>query len=185
MLERLAGRLGRARHDGPIDQRVKGEFIAGWIDADRLAGFERGALGEKHGKALQPGLADAVGIGVAGDNESKPRFQRRLERLLIARLCMQPWRGEQDCAEHCEGGGPNLPKPSSTRVGGTTSRTPRPLAPAESTVADPARETIRFSISTNVPDSGRSDQRVSAVTWNSTTRPLPRRCAVTSGVPSP
>ncbi len=26
--------------------------------------------------------------------------------------------------------------------------------------------TMRFSISTNVPDSGRSDQRVSAVTWN-------------------
>ena len=34
------------------------------------------------------------------------------------------------------------------------------------------------------PDSGRSDQRVSAVTWNSTISPLPRRCAVTSGVPS-
>ena len=31
---------------------------------------------------------------------------------------------------------------------------------------EPARETIRLSISTNVPDSGRSDQRVSAVTWN-------------------
>ncbi len=39
-------------------------------------------------------------------------------------------------------------------------------------------------MSTNAPDSGRSDQRVSAVTWNSTIMPLPRRAAVTSGVPS-
>ena len=31
----------------------------------------------------------------------------------------------------------------------------------------------RRSISTKAPDSGRSDQRVSAVTWNSTTMPLP------------
>ena len=81
------------------------------------------------------------------------------------------------------GGGPNMPKPSSTRVGGSTSRAAR--VPAPSAVAiEPAKVTIRLSISTNVPDSGRSDQRVSAVTWNRTTRPLPRRWAVTSGVPS-
>ena len=43
---------------------------------------------------------------------------------------------------------------------------------------------MRLSMSTKVPDSGRSDQRVSPVTWNSTIRPLPRRAAVTSGVPS-
>ena len=41
------------------------------------------------------------------------------------------------------------------------------------------------SMSTKAPDSGRFDQRGSAVTWNSTIRPLPRRAAVTSGVPSP
>ena len=49
---------------------------------------------------------------------------------------------------------------------------------------EPASATMRLSMSTKVPDSGRSDQRVSAVTWNSTIMPLPRRCAVTSGVPS-
>ena len=43
---------------------------------------------------------------------------------------------------------------------------------------------MRLSMSTKAPDSGRSDQRVSAVTWNSTIMPLPRRAAVTSGVPS-
>ena len=48
----------------------------------------------------------------------------------------------------------------------------------------PASATMRLSMSTKAPESGRSDQRVSAVTWNSTIRPLPRRCAVTSGVPS-
>jgi hypothetical protein len=51
------------------------------------------------------------------------------------------------------------------RVGGNTSRVPREFAAAPSAAAiDPAKETIRLSISTNVPDSGRSDQRVSAVT---------------------
>ena len=39
-------------------------------------------------------------------------------------------------------------------------------------------------MSTKAPDSGRFDQVVSAVTWNSTIRPLPRLTAVTSGVPS-
>ena len=43
---------------------------------------------------------------------------------------------------------------------------------------------MRLSMSTKVPESGRFDQRVSAVTWNKTMSPLPRRTAVTSGVPS-
>jgi hypothetical protein len=51
------------------------------------------------------------------------------------------------------------------RVGGNTSRLPRALLPVASVAAtEPAKDTIRLSISTNVPDSGRSDQRVSAVT---------------------
>src|ERR1700760_966723 len=44
--------------------------------------------------------------------------------------------------------------------------------------------TIRLNISTKVPDIGRSDQRISALTWNRLTTPLPRRSPVTSGVPS-
>ena len=44
--------------------------------------------------------------------------------------------------------------------------------------------TIRRSISTKVPDIGRSDQRMSAPTWNRLTTPLPRCSPVTSGVPS-
>ena len=77
----------------------------------------------------------------------------------------------------------NAPKPSSTRFAGTVSR----AACASSLSAftfEPASATMRLSMSTKAPDSGRSDQRVSAVTWNSTITPLPRRAAVTSGVPS-
>ena len=78
-----------------------------------------------------------------------------------------------------------LPKPSSTRLGGTTSRTLLVSALAASvTLVVPASATMRRSISTKAPDSGRSDQRVSPVTWNSTIKPLPRCAAVTSGVPS-
>ena len=89
-------------------------------------------------------------------------------------------------------GAEKAPKPSSRRLGGTTcagwsSALAAPAAVAVAVcvaVLEPASDTMRLSISTNEPDSGRSDQRVSAVTWNSTIMPLPRRCAVTSGVPS-
>ena len=57
-----------------------------------------------------------------------------------------------------------------------------PLPPS---AGAPALATIRRSMSTNSPDSGRLDQVVSAVTWKRTIRPLPRGPAVTSGVPSP
>ena len=76
------------------------------------------------------------------------------------------------------GGGPNTPKPSRTRVGGNTSRARASACGIAVGRRRPNRRatTMRLSISTNVPDSGRSDQRVSAVTWNKTIRPLPRRC---------
>ena len=88
------------------------------------------------------------------------------------------------------------------RVSGRGSvRSPKPLsarrgtkaAAAAGTGAEPAaapppapgaRSTTRRSMSTNRPESGRFDQSALAVTWNSTTRPLPWRSAVTSGVPS-
>ena len=83
--ERLARRLRRARHDRPIDQRKEGKLVAREIEADRLAGLERGALGEKQGEALQPGLADAVDLGVAGDDVGEPGLQRRFQGLIVAR----------------------------------------------------------------------------------------------------
>ena len=43
---------------------------------------------------------------------------------------------------------------------------------------------IRRSMSTKVPESGRFDQLVSAVTWKRISQPLPEGAAVTSGVPS-
>ena len=86
------------------------------------------------------------------------------------------------------GGGPKAPKPSRMRVGGTASRAFAAPVSALASVDGGRRRTVptmRLSISTNAPDNGRSDQRVSAVTWNNTIIPLPRRAAVTSGVPSP
>ncbi len=85
------------------------------------------------------------------------------------------------------GGGSNAPKPSRVRVGGIASRAlAAPVSALASVAATvPDNPTMRLSISTKAPDSGRSDQRVSAVTWNNTIIPLPRLAAVTSGVPSP
>ena len=47
------------------------------------------------------------------------------------------------------------------------------------------KATTRRNISTKVPDRGRFDQLVSAVTWKSTSQPRPDWTADTSGVPSP
>ena len=60
--------LAALGHDRPVDQREEGELVARDVEADRLAGFERGALGEKQREALQAGLADVVDLGVAGDD---------------------------------------------------------------------------------------------------------------------
>ena len=48
--------FARARHDRPVDQRIEGELVAGGIEPDRIAGFERGALREEQRQALQAGL---------------------------------------------------------------------------------------------------------------------------------
>ena len=75
-------------------------------------------------------------------------------------------------------GGPSCPKPSIVSTGG---RAPS----AAPSVATPwLSVTIRRNSSTNRPESGRFDQSLLADVWTSTTRPLPRRAAVTSGVPS-
>ena len=70
--------LRRAGHDRPVDQREERKLVAGDVEPDRLAGFERGALREEQGQALQAGLADAVDLGVAGDDVGEPRLDRGL-----------------------------------------------------------------------------------------------------------
>jgi len=57
MFEGLARRFWCARHDRPIDQRVKGQFVARRIEADGLTRFEGGTLCEEQGEALKAGLA--------------------------------------------------------------------------------------------------------------------------------
>ena len=83
------------------------------------------------------------------------------------------------------GGATKRPKPSRTRLAAIIVCAFLLFSPPVSaTAVVPASATTRLSMSTNVPDSGKSDQRVSPVTWNRMISPLPRRAAVTSGVPS-
>ena len=46
---------GRARagHDRPVDQRIERKFVAGDVEPDRLARFERRALREEKRQAAQ------------------------------------------------------------------------------------------------------------------------------------
>src|SRR5262249_1548234 len=61
------------------------------------------------------------------------------------------------------------------RVGGNTSRLPRALLPVASAAATkPAKDTIRLSISTNVPDSGRAGHRGAGGKKKKNTTPPPR-----------
>ena len=83
------------------------------------------------------------------------------------------------------GGATKAPNPFSVWLGATIARACLFCAlPPSATTVVPDSATTRLSISTNEPDNGRSDQRVSPVTWNSTIKPLSRRAAVTRGVPS-
>ncbi len=84
-----ARRLRRARHDRPVDQRKEGQFVARDVEADRLAGLRaRCAAPRNSVSPAEPGLADSVDLGVAGDDIGEPRLQRRLDaprRRLCAR----------------------------------------------------------------------------------------------------
>jgi hypothetical protein len=49
----------------PVDQRIKGQFVLGRIDTDRVARFKRGLVHQREAEAAQPGLADIVGLSAA------------------------------------------------------------------------------------------------------------------------
>ena len=83
--ERLGRRLWRAWHDRPVDQREERELIAADIDADRIAGLERGALGQKQGQALQAGFAHGIRLGVAGHDIGEVGLDGGLGGELIGR----------------------------------------------------------------------------------------------------
>ena len=57
---------------------------------------------EEQGEALKPGLADAVDLGVAGDDVGKPRLERRSQGLLVAALRERARRGHQRRGEDGE-----------------------------------------------------------------------------------
>ena len=75
---RGARRAGRNR---PIDQRVKRKLVVGDIEPDRIAGLQRGTLRQKERQAGEAGFADAIDVGIAGDDIGKLGLQRRLRHV--------------------------------------------------------------------------------------------------------
>ncbi len=78
--------ISAVRRDRPVDQREEGEFVVRRIDADRIAGLQRGPLGEHLREAAQPGAADVVDLGVAGDDVGEVGRVDGMQRELVARL---------------------------------------------------------------------------------------------------
>ena len=102
----------------PVDQREERKLVARDVEADRVAGLERGALREKQRQALQAGLADVVHLGVAGDrrrraaSRSWPSWAKSGRpaascRRRFALLCAQEraLRRAMRCANACEPNG--------------------------------------------------------------------------------
>ena len=116
----------------------------------------------------------------------------RLDRLSARRPFSGPyspggWRGEAGAAARSRGRQRGRRRRRRAELAEPVQRLGRRQrrAVASSPAATPADSaTSRRSMSTNRPDSGRSDQSALAVTWNSTIRPAPRGAWVTSGVPS-
>src|SRR5262249_15587735 len=77
--------LGGPGRDGQRDRGKEARSVAGGMEPEGLARLERGALREEQGEALKPGLADAVDLGVAGDDVGKPCLERRSQGLLVIR----------------------------------------------------------------------------------------------------
>ena len=82
-VERVLRRLGRARYHRPVDQREERQFVMRRIDADGIAGLERGALGEEQRQSRHARLDDGIDVGIAGDDISQPRLRDRLDREII------------------------------------------------------------------------------------------------------
>ena len=81
------GRPRRAGHDRPIDQRIERKFVVGDVEADRIAGFERGALRQEQRQPGKAGFADGVDVGVAGDDIGELGFERRRRHVGGLRDC--------------------------------------------------------------------------------------------------
>ena len=126
------------------------------------------------------GGAAARGGGTAPPRLSARRYAALRRSIAACRrgVPYQPggWRGEGTVASKAApasgtaagGGAPRRPKPSRVSTGGSAASASAPWMPADSA-------TIRRSICTNSPDSGRFDHSAVAVTWNSTMRPRPAR----------
>src|SRR6202035_5722275 len=75
------GRPRRAGRDRPIDQRIERQLVAGDVQPNRIAGLERGALGEEKRQSGEAGFADIVDLGIAGNHISKLGLERRRRHI--------------------------------------------------------------------------------------------------------
>ena len=80
-------RLRRARHHRPVDQREERQFVARRIDADGIAGLQRGALRQEQRQSGQAGLDDGIDVGIAGDDIGEPGLRHRLDGELVVGVC--------------------------------------------------------------------------------------------------
>ena len=75
--------IGAFGVDRPVDERVEGQLVRGDVDAGRLAGLQRRLLDQEARQAVEPGAADRVDAGIAGDDigdagrGDAPRSRRR------------------------------------------------------------------------------------------------------------
>ena len=77
------GGFGAPGIDRPVDQRKERQFVVGGIDADRLAGFQRGALRQEQGQPGHARLDDGIDVGVAGDHIGEVGLRHRLDGEIV------------------------------------------------------------------------------------------------------
>ncbi len=78
------GGLGGARHDRPVDQREERELVARGIEADGIAGFQRGARRQKQRQSGHAGLDNGIHVGIAHHDVGEARLRHRLDGELVA-----------------------------------------------------------------------------------------------------
>ncbi len=102
LVDGILRRLRRARHDRPVDQREEGELVARRIDADGIAGLQRGALGQEQRQPVHPRLDDGVDVGIARHDIGEAGLRHRLHRELVRGTVGACRRGRQrrQASEH-------------------------------------------------------------------------------------
>ena len=127
LVDGVLRRLRRARHDRPVDQREEGEFVMRGIDADGIAGLERGALRQEQRQSGHAGLDDGIDVGIAGDDIGEAGLRHRLHRELVGRAVRARRRAAR--AQRCRAAISAEDDHAPARRGGAAARRGRRRAP--------------------------------------------------------